>query len=214
VRGRYPSDEVAFRATPRWASGVDAEWLGSLLEGDEDAFVMLVARYNQPMLRFAQSMISNRAVAEEVVQDTWIGVVRGIDRFEGRSSFQTWLFSILANRARSTRWREHTEIPIDTLDAVDPLRFDPDGRWADPLDAWTEETNDRVDAASLLPALRSALEDLPPRQRQVVLLRDVEGLSHDEACGVLGIGVGNQRVLLHRGRTRLREILEQHIERG
>lgn len=192
---------------------VDAEWLSRLLDGDEDAFVMLVARYKQPMLRLAESMISNRAVAEEVVQDTWIGVVRGIDRFEGRSSFKTWLFGILVNRARSASSHEHSDLPIDTLHAVDPLRFDANGHWADPLDAWTEDSNDRLDAASLVPALRSALEDLPPRQRQIVLLRDVEGLSHDEACGVLGISVGNQRILLHRGRTRLREILERDIEK-
>jgi RNA polymerase sigma-70 factor (ECF subfamily) len=192
---------------------VDAEWLSRLLDGDEDAFVMLVAQYRQPMLRLAESMTSNRAVAEEVVQDTWIGVVRGIDRFEGRSSFKTWLFGILVNRARSASSHEHSELPIDTVHAVDPLRFDANGQWADPLDAWTEDSNDRVDAASLLPALKSALEDLPPRQRQIVLLRDVEGLSHDEACGVLGISVGNQRILLHRGRTRLREILERQIEK-
>lgn len=218
---------VGFRATPhpgatrRGFTGptlrlvdVDAEWLSLLLDGDEDAFVMLVARYKQPLLRLAESMIPNRAVAEEVVQDTWIGVVRGIDRFEGRSSFRTWLFTILVNRARSASSHEHTEMPIDALHAVDPLRFDANGHWADPLDAWTDETDDRLDAASLLPALRSALDDLPPRQRQIVWLRDVEGLSHDEASSVLGISVGNQRILLHRGRTRLREILERHIEKG
>jgi len=193
---------------------VDAELLSLLLDGDEDAFVTLVGRYKQPMLRLAESMIFNRAVAEEVVQDTWIGVVRGIDRFEGRSSFKTWLFGILVNRARSASSREHSELSIDTLHAVDPLRFDANGQWADPLDAWTDESDDRLDAASWVPALRSALEDLPPRQRQIVFLRDVEGLSHDEACEVLGISVGNQRILLHRGRTRLREILERHIEKG
>jgi RNA polymerase sigma-70 factor (ECF subfamily) len=196
------------------AVDVDAEWLTLLLDGDEDAFVMLVARYKQPMLRLAESMIPNRSVAEEVVQDTWIGVVRGIDRFEGRSSFKTWLFSILVNRARTASSREHSAMPIDTLHAVDPLRFDANGHWADPLDAWTDESDDRLDAASLLPALKSALEDLPPRQRQIVLLRDVEGLSHDETCDVLEISEGNQRILLHRGRTRLREILERHIEKG
>jgi RNA polymerase sigma-70 factor (ECF subfamily) len=193
---------------------VEAEWLKSLLDGDEDAFVMLVAQYEQPMLRLAESMIFNRAVAEEIVQDTWIGVVRGIDRFEGRSSFKTWLFSILLNRARSAGAHEHSATSIDTLHAVDPIRFDADGHWADPLDAWDEESDDRLDAASLLPALKSALDDLPPRQRQVVLLRDVEGLSCDDACLVLGISVGNQRILLHRGRTRLREILEATIEKG
>jgi RNA polymerase sigma-70 factor (ECF subfamily) len=193
---------------------IDAEWLDSLLAGDEDAFVMLVTRYRQPMLRVAESMLLNRAVAEEVVQDTWVGVVRGIDRFEGRSSLKTWLFSILVNRARSAGAHEPSGPPIDTLHAVDPLRFDADGHWADPLDSWAEESDNRLDAGALLPVLQSALRDLPPRQRQIVLLRDVEGLTHDEACAVLGISAGNQRLLLHRGRARLREILEAAMDKG
>ena len=166
---RFQRDAPRFATPPAvGASGptlqpvdAEAELLHSLLDGDEDAFVMLVARYEQPMLRLAESMIFNHAVAEEVVQDTWIGVVRGIDRFEGRSSFKTWLFSILVNRARSAGSHEHSATPIDTLYTVDPLRFDADGHWADPLDAWTEESDNRLDAASLLPALKSALNDLP-----------------------------------------------------
>jgi RNA polymerase sigma-70 factor (ECF subfamily) len=97
---------------------------------------------------------------------------------------------------------------------VDPIRFDADGNWADPLDGWAQDSDDRVVAATWLPALKSALDDLPPRQRQIVLLRDVEGLSHDETCTLLGISAGNQRVLLHRGRARLREILEAEIEKA
>jgi len=193
---------------------MDGELLSRVRTGDEEAFVMLVARYQQPMLRLACSMVSNEAVAEEAVQDTWLGVVRGIEQFEGRSSFKTWLFRILVNRARSAGAHEPADPSIETLKAVDPTRFDAQGQWADPLDRWTEESEDRLDAANWVPILKAALDELPPRQRQVVMLRDVEGLSNDEACAVLGISIGNQRILLHRGRSRLREILDAEMEKS
>ncbi len=191
----------------------DAELLGRLRTGDEGAFVMLVTRYQQPMLRLARSMLPSQAVAEEAVQDTWMGVVRGVEGFEGRSSFKTWLFQILVNRARSAGAREHSHAPVETLHAVDPVRFDAQGQWADPLDRWTDDVEDRLDAVTWLPVLKSALDDLSPLQRQVVMLRDVEGLSGDDACSVLGISESNQRVLLHRGRSRLRGILEAEMEK-
>jgi RNA polymerase sigma-70 factor (ECF subfamily) len=153
-------------------------------------------------------------VAEEAVPDTWMGLVRGIERFEGRSSFKTWLFRILVNRAQSAGSREHANTSLDQLHAVDPDRFTAQGQWAEPVDRWTDESDARLDAVTWAPILKSALEDLPPRQRQVVILRDVEGLSHDEACDVLGISVGNQRVLLHRGRSQLREILDAKMLKG
>ena len=193
---------------------MDGELLSRVRTGDEEAFVMLVARYQQPMLRLACSLVSNQAVAEEAVQDTWLGVVRGIEQFEGRSSFKTWLFRILVNRARSAGAHEPSDPSIETFRAVDPARFDAQGQWADPLDRWTEDSEDRLDAATWVPILRAALDALPPRQRQVVVLRDVEGLSHDEACAVLGISAGNQRILLHRGRSRLREILGAEMEKS
>jgi len=193
---------------------MDVELLSRLRNGNEEAFVKLVSRYQQPMLRLARSMVSSHAVAEEAVQDTWMGVVRGIDRFEGRSALKTWMFRILVNRARSAGSREHLNVPIEALHAVDPSRFDEQGHWADPVDRWTEHSDERLDAAAWVPLLKSALDDLPPRQREVVILRDVEGLSGDETCEVLGISKGNQRILLHRGRSRLREILDAEIERS
>jgi len=193
---------------------MDDALLSRLQDGDEEAFVTLVARYQQPMLRFARTMVHTQAVAEEVVQDTWMGVVRGIDRFEGRSSLKTWLFRILTNRARSTGAREPSHAPIEALHSVDPSRFTTNGQWADPLDRWTEDSEDRLDAATWSPMLKAALDDLPPRQRQVVMLRDVEGLSNEETCAVLDITSGNQRILLHRGRSRLREILEAALREG
>ena len=175
---------------------------------------MLVARYQQPMLRLARSMLPTQTLAEEVVQDTWMGVVRGIDRFEGRSTLKTWLFRILTNRARSTGEREPSHTPIEALHTVDPSRFDANGHWADPLDRWAEETDDRLDAATWSQVLKVALDELPARWRQVVLLRDVEGLSNEEVCSVLDISSGNQRILLHRGRSRLREVLEAAVREG
>jgi RNA polymerase sigma-70 factor (ECF subfamily) len=192
---------------------MDVELLGRLRGGDEEAFVMLVTRYQQPMLRLARSMVSSQSVAEEAVQDTWMGVVRGIDRFEGRSSLKTWLFRILINRTRSAGSREHSNAPLESLHSVDPDRFDAQGQWADPLDRWVEQAEDRLDAARWLPVLKTGLDDLPPRQRQVIILRDVEGLSGDEACDLLGISAGNQRILLHRGRSRLRGMLEAQMGR-
>ena len=191
----------------------DVELLDRLRNGDEGAFVALIDRYQHTMLRLARSMVSSPAVAEEAVQDTWMAVVRGIDGFEGRSSLKTWLFRILINRTRSAGSKEHVGPPIESLHAVDPSRFDSQGHWANPLDRWVEDSEARLDAAQWLPALKTALEELPPRQRQVVLLRDVEELSSGEACDLLGITLGNQRILLHRGRSRLRGLLEAQMGR-
>jgi RNA polymerase sigma-70 factor (ECF subfamily) len=192
---------------------MDLELLSRLRNGDEEAFVMLVARYHESMLRLARSIVSSEAVAEEAVQDTWLGVVRGIERFEGRSSFKTWLFRILVNRARSAGAREQRHALVESAHVVDPTRFDTHGQWADPLEQWAQESDDRLEAAIWAPILKSALDELPPRQRTVIVLRDVEGLSSDEVCAVLGISGGNQRILLHRGRSRLREILESELRK-
>jgi RNA polymerase sigma-70 factor (ECF subfamily) len=191
----------------------DSELLAELRAGREEAFVRLVERYHGHLLRLAATMVPSRAVAEEVVQDTWMAVMRGADRFEGRSSFKTWLFRILANRARSAGAHEGRSGSARGP-AVDPACFDQSGAWLQPVEPWTERVDDVLDAARLGPALRSALEALPSRQRQVVVLRDVEGLSSDEVCGVLGVSKGNERVLLHRGRAGLRQALDVQMGRG
>jgi RNA polymerase sigma-70 factor, ECF subfamily len=189
----------------------DGQLLARLRSGDEEAFVTLVGRYHLSMLRLARGYVPNDAVAEEAVQETWIGVVRGIDRFEGRASFKTWLFRILVNRARSAGTREPRNLSLgDAEPAVDPARFDASGAWAQPLEMW-DETDDRLVAASWSSCLSQALDELPPRQREVVLLRDVEELPSSEVCDVLGITEGNQRVLLHRGRSHLRTALESEL---
>jgi RNA polymerase sigma-70 factor (ECF subfamily) len=187
----------------------DADLVLRLRSGDEEAFRYLVERYHTSLLRLAQTMVPSRAVAEEVVQDTWLGLVRGIHRFEGRSSLRTWLFHVLVNRARSTGAHERRPtMGVTAGPSVDPSRFGPDGGWADPPVPWPEEVDDRLVAAQMAGRLRPLIDSLPDVQRQVVTLRDVEGLSAQEVCDVLGLTEGNQRVLLHRGRARLRGMLE------
>jgi RNA polymerase sigma-70 factor (ECF subfamily) len=187
----------------------DADLLDRLRTGDEQAFVILVGRYRDAMLRLASGYVPSRAVAEEVVQDTWIGVLRGLSGFEGRSSVRTWVFRILVNRARTAGTRERRSVAIEDMEpVVDQSRFDLAGGWISPPEAWIEQIDDRVAAAKMVGRLRLAIEDLPPRQREVVTLRDIEGLSSDDVCGVLEITDANQRVLLHRGRSKLRQILE------
>jgi len=190
----------------------DAEVLRRLRAGDEQAFVALVERYNGSMLRLALSFVPSRAVAEEVVQDTWLAVLRGLASFEGRSSLRTWMFTILVNRARSTGVREQRSIPVaDAGPVVDASRFGPNGAWSTPPEHWIEEAEDRIEAGKLADLLKSAVRGLPARQREVVLLRDVEGLSGAEVCSVLAISEANQRVLLHRGRGKLRQALETEL---
>ena len=190
----------------------DGELLQRLRARDERAFVVLVERYNGAMIRLALSFVSSRAVAEEVVQDTWLAALRGLAAFEGRSSLKTWLFTILVNRARTTGARESRSVPIDDVGpVVDASRFGPDGGWATPPEHWIEEAENRIDAVKLSELLKAMLDMLPARQREVVLLRDVEELSSADVCQVLAISEANQRVLLHRGRAKLRQALESEL---
>lgn len=164
------------------------------------------------MLRLAAGFVPSRAVAEEVVRDTWLAVLRGLDAFEGRSSLKTWLFRILVNQARTTGTKEHRSVPVpDPEPAVDPARFEASGGWADPPEHWIEAAEGRLEAGKLADRLRVLMDELPTRQREVVLLRDVEELTSDEVCSVLSISDGNQRVLLHRGRSRLRQLFEDEF---
>jgi RNA polymerase sigma-70 factor (ECF subfamily) len=164
------------------------------------------------MLRLASTFVNSTAVAEEVVQDTWLAVLRGIDGFASRSSFKTWLLSVLVNRARSTGVRERRSLAIgDAGPTVDGARFDASGAWMSPPWHWVEDSDDRMVAEGAGEALGLALKRLPPRQRSVVLLRDVDGLSSEEVCLALEISEGNQRVLLHRGRSQLRQALEDCV---
>jgi RNA polymerase sigma-70 factor (ECF subfamily) len=177
-----------------------------LQAGDETAFVELVRTYQTRLLRLAESVVSNRAVAEEVVQDTWLAVVRGVERFESRSTFKTWLFHILLNRARSAAGREHRAPPLAEADLSE--RFDAAGGWVTPPVPWSEQAEDRLVAVHLVDRVRELLPHLPDSQRQVLLLRDIEGLPASDVCALLGVSDGNQRVLLHRARVQLRRQLD------
>jgi RNA polymerase sigma-70 factor (ECF subfamily) len=183
----------------------DADLLDALRAGDENAFASLVQRHHARLLRFAESLVPSRAVAEEVVQDTWLGVVRGIQRFEGRSSVKTWLFRILLNRARTAGTREHRAATLD--DDVLEGRFGATGAWEQPPEPWSDRIDSRVVAGTLAERIKECLPQLPAAQRQVLTLRDVEGLDSAEVCNLLALSPANQRVLLHRARARVRSML-------
>ena len=183
-----------------------------LRAGDEDAFTDLVEKYRAAMLSIALSYVPSRAVAEEVVQDAWIGVLRGIGVFEGRSSLRTWLFRILINRAISAGTRERRSVPVDDMrPVVDASRFDAAGNWKVPPEPWADLVEDRATAAKMAARIVAAIEELPLRQKEVVTLRDVQCLTSSEVCAVLGISAANQRVLLHRGRSKLRQVIESEF---
>jgi RNA polymerase sigma-70 factor (ECF subfamily) len=186
----------------------DGVLVAGLRANDEQAFVALVRRYQPDLLRLAEATVGNRAVAQEVTQDTWLAVMRGVDRFEGRSSLKTWLYRILLNRARTAAGREQR---AGRPEPIDEDRFDTSGAWAVPPEPWADRAEDRVMAAQLAERVRVHLDRLSDAQRQVVVLRDVEGLPSSEVTELLGISDGNQRVLLHRARARLRELLAQEV---
>jgi RNA polymerase sigma-70 factor (ECF subfamily) len=193
----------------------DAELLSRLRAGDEGAFAELAGKYQSAMLSLARGYVPTGAVAEEVVQDAWVGVLRGVDRFEHRSTLRTWLFRILVNRAISAGVRERRSVPVDDLEqVVDASRFDAGGTWQVPPEPWADQVDDRVIAAKMAARIRAAIGELPLHQREVVTLRDVQGLSSEEVCVILGISQANQRVLLHRGRGKLRQIIESEFGRG
>ena len=183
---------------------------------DEAAFEELVRRYNASLLRFARQFVPTAALAEDVVADTWLGVLNGIDRFEGRSSLRTWIFRILANTAKTRGQREGRSVPFSSLEVdetpfeptVDRSRFLGTGHWASPPRAWPE---DRLLRDETRAVIEGAIADLPPTQRQVVSLRDVEGWSAEEVRNALDLSETNQRVLLHRGRAKVRRALEEYL---
>lgn len=192
-----------------------------LRAGESAAFTELVGRHGGALLRLATTFLKDRSVAEEVVQDTWLAALDGLDAFQGRSSLRTWLFSILANRARNRAVREGRTVPWSALGdgdrdpAVDPARFHADGHWLETHAGWSEEDPERlVSGAQTRAAIERAIAALPDAMRAVVTLRDVEGLEAEEICNLLALTLTNQRVLLHRARTRLRQALAQELGRA
>ena len=211
------------------AAGTDEDepLLLALRRRDEQAFATLVDRYHARLVRLACLFVANQAVAEEVAQETWIGVLQGIDRFEGRSSFRTWLFRILTNQAKRRGQREARSMPFaafcsqadadDGETAVAPERFLPAGdewagHWVSYPHDWRETPEERFLSHETRALVQQAIDALPLNQRIVITLRDVEGLPAAEVCNALAISENYQRVLLHRARSKVRGQLEHHLE--
>ena len=201
----------------------DATLVAALRRGDEAVFTNLVSAYSSSLLRLAQDFVRTRSVAEEVVQETWLAVLNGIDRFEERSSLKTWIFRILVNKAKTRGVREARTVPFSAVtvegeeSAVPEDRFRGvddqwPGHWATPPRPLNTVPEQRLLGLEARQRLVEALETLPETQRVVVTLRDVAGWDSDEICDALGLSEGNQRVLLHRGRAKMRAAFERYLE--
>jgi len=203
----------------------DARLYHALVAGDEQAFSALVERYHAPLLRLAMTYVRDRGVAEEVVQETWLGVLRGLERFERRSLLKTWIFRILTNTAKTRALRERRSVPFSSLTSgtddgpsVEPERFlaatHPvwPGHWASPPRSWDDIPERHLESKEVREVIEAAIAALPPVQGQVISLRDVEGWSSEEVCELLELSEANQRVLLHRARSKVRAALERFFE--
>jgi RNA polymerase sigma-70 factor (ECF subfamily) len=221
VTGTEAEQRVEAHASPD-----ELRLVAALRAGEEAAFMEVVSRYGASMLRVARLYVQTRAVAEEVVQEAWLGVLAGIDRFEGRSSFKTWLFRILTNTAKTRAERERRSVPFSALAAaelddaepsVEPDRFLPQGErwasyWASTPRRFDELPESRLLSGETVGIAQAAIEELPEVQRAVITMRDVAGFSSEDVCDALELSEGNQRVLLHRARTKVRRALELHFE--
>ena len=208
---------------PAAQRGRDDALLAALRRGDEHAFAGLVRAYHAALVRLARTSVASDAVAEEVVQETWLAVIEGLDRFEGRSSLKTWIFSILVNKARTRGVRDKRVVPMSSLGgrsddapAVDPDRFVREGlrwggHWSQPPVPWTQGPAERLLARETMDVTARAIAQLPERQRVVIALRDLDGWTSEETCELLELSEGNQRVLLHRARSQVRSVLEDHF---
>ena len=215
-------------ATPSRSSSRDDDevLVPALCRGDADAFATLVDRHSRAMIRVAMAYVPSRAAAEEAVQETWIAVMRGIDRFEGRASLKTWIFRILTNVAMRAGARERRSVPFSALaeaedtgePSVDPDRFLPadhdrfPGHWAVMPARWPTPEEGLL-AGETRDVIARAIAELPVAQRTVIALRDVEGWSSEEVGEALEISAGNQRILLHRARSRVRNAIEDYFEK-
>ena len=207
------------------ARAAEGRLVEALRAGDEEAFAWLVRLHGPTMFRIARLYTSSRAVAEEVVQETWVGVVTGVGRFEGRSSLRTWLFRILVNRAKARAVAERRTVTfaeVDAPEAVEPEvsvqaeRVRGGGRrwvdhWTTAPPRWAEHPEERLLSQETVAIVERAAASLPAGQRAVVILRDVVGCAAHEVCDILGISANNQRVLLHRARMKVRTALEQQL---
>ena len=191
--------------------------IAALRAGDQVAFAALVDKHTPTMLRVARGYVPNHAIAEEVVQETWMALVKGINRFEGRSSLQTWLFAVMANIAKSRGLRERRDRDaLCAVATVDPARFHGPGQpgagsWKEPPISFPDSPEGSVLGKELRAVAQRELDKLPDRQRAVVTLRDILGFDAAEVCTLLDVTPANQRVLLHRGRAAIRQVLEDYV---
>jgi len=204
----------------------DLAVVAALQAGDEATFLSLVEVHHPAFVRLARTYVPSQAVAEEVAQETWVAVLEGLERFEGRSSLRTWIFRILINRAISRGQRERRTVPFSSLfdaatdpdePAVDPARFRGSGHgwpggWAQVPNLWDQGPEALIESKETLAEVSSAIEQLPPSQREVITMRDLDGMTSREVCNVLGITETNQRVLLHRARSKVRGALERYLD--
>lgn len=224
--GRQNSRRIDPAAKPL-QSGADAETVRKLLDGDETTFDGLVARYNETMINLARVHVPNRAVAEEVVQEAWLALVRGLGGFKGKSSLKTWLFGILINHARTRGKREKRSVSFSAFSNLEQASNSAshkvwpnyvDDRWTHHsalwgTGVWNGSPQDIVLTAELRSCVEAAVAKLPPAQRIVLILRDLEGWSAGEVCNLLEIAPENQRVRLHRARVKIRNSLSAHLSR-
>jgi RNA polymerase sigma-70 factor, ECF subfamily len=229
-----PSDVLSIREKKSGAGGAinraptdELHLIEKLRSGNEGAFVSLIDHYHTAMLRLAMAYVPVQSVAEEVVQEAWLGVLKGLQRFEGRSSLKTWIFRILTNCAKTRAVREGRSVPFSSLPdfdtdvaepAVDPDRFLPadhpkaPGQWASFPSNWDDIPENRLVSQETFMRIEAAIQALPAHQRTVITLRDIDGWTAEETCNFLDISEANQRVLLHRARSKVRRALEQYFE--
>jgi RNA polymerase sigma-70 factor, ECF subfamily len=201
----------------------EADLLARLRAGDERAFEALVERHHTMMIAVARTYVKTHAVAEEVVQDAWLGVLKGINRFEGRSSLKTWIVRILINNARTRAVRDARSVPFSSLESAhgdaavsrDRFRGPGDsfaGHWTRYPQDWRSLPEEVLLGRETIGAAMRAINELPAAQQAVIRMRDVDGWTGEEVCAALNISPGNQRVLLHRARSQVRAALERHID--
>jgi RNA polymerase sigma-70 factor (ECF subfamily) len=199
--------------------------LDLLRQRDETAFTQLVEKYHTSLVRLARLLVQNEAVAEEISQETWLAVLQGVDGFEGRSSLKTWIFTILTNKARTRSRRENRSLVFSDLSdsdfdspTVSPERFKDVSagvsadHWAHGPASWEAIPEEMLLSAETMALIRGTIDQLPENQRAVITLRDMEEIASQEICNILGISETNQRVLLHRARTRVRAALEEYLQ--
>lgn len=215
-----PAASAVFEPSPDESALVSA-----LRRGDEDAFSQLVAQYHNSLVRIAQMFVDDRAMAEQVAQEAWLGVLRGLPRFEGRSSLKTWLFTIVSNLAKTRGKREKRSVPFSAFENYDRDADEPAvpgerfrgrdelyaGHWAMKPAAWDTDPVRQALNQEMRAYVESAVAQLPEQQRVVITLRDIEGWSAEQVCNALDIAETNQRVLLHRARSKVRRALEEYL---